>query len=83
MIQFEIRKTWRNHLGNQRIDPLRIYEPRTIAEVQELPRVTQETQGDAVTISPRLVDLSQAEQGGSFQHLYQIAFADRAGGEAD
>ena len=35
---FEVRKTWKNHLGNQRIDPLRIYEPRSIAEVQEVVR---------------------------------------------
>ncbi len=33
---FEIRRTWKNHLGNQRIDPLRIYEPRSIAEVREI-----------------------------------------------
>ncbi len=39
---FEVRKTWRNHLGNQRIDPLRIYEPRTIAEVQEIVRLARE-----------------------------------------
>ena len=39
---FAIRKTWRNHLGNQRIDPLRIYEPRTIAEVQEIVRLARE-----------------------------------------
>jgi FAD/FMN-containing dehydrogenase len=42
MMQFEIRKTWRNHLGNQRIDPLRIYEPRSIAEVQEIVRLARE-----------------------------------------
>ncbi|MEY2441324.1 MAG: hypothetical protein QOJ46_750, partial [bacterium] len=42
MTEFEIRKTWKNHLGNQRIDPLRIYEPRTIAEVQEIVRLARE-----------------------------------------
>ena len=42
MASFEIRKTWKNHLGNQRIDPLRIYEPRTIAEVQEIVRLARE-----------------------------------------
>ena len=42
MASFDIRKTWRNHLGNQRIDPLRIYEPRTIAEVQEIVRLARE-----------------------------------------
>jgi FAD/FMN-containing dehydrogenase len=42
MAAFDIRKTWKNHLGNQRIDPLRIYEPRTIAEVQEIVRLARE-----------------------------------------
>ncbi len=42
MTSFDIRKTWKNHLGNQRIDPLRIYEPRTIAEVQEIVRLARE-----------------------------------------
>ena len=40
-MQFEVRKTWKNHLGNQRIDPLRIYEPRSIAEVQEVVRLAR------------------------------------------
>ena len=26
-LPYEVRKTWRNHLGNQSIDPLRVYEP--------------------------------------------------------
>lgn len=30
---FETRQTWTNHLGNQSIDPLRIYAPRSIDEV--------------------------------------------------
>lgn len=42
MMQFQTRKTWKNHLGNQRIDPLRIYEPRSIAEVQEVVRLARE-----------------------------------------
>ena len=42
MASFEIRKTWKNHLGNQRIDPLRIYEPTTIAEVQQIVRLARE-----------------------------------------
>ena len=42
MGSFEIRKTWKNHLGNQRIDPLRIYEPRSIAEVQEIVRLARD-----------------------------------------
>jgi len=40
-MSFEVRKTWRNHLGNQRIDPLRIYEPRSIAEVQAIVRTAR------------------------------------------
>ena len=42
MAAFDIRKTWKNHLGNQRIDPLRIYEPRTIAEVPEIVGLARE-----------------------------------------
>ena len=41
-MHFTVRKTWRNHLGNQRIDPLRIYEPRSIAEVQAIVRLARE-----------------------------------------
>jgi FAD/FMN-containing dehydrogenase len=41
-MHFDVRKTWKNHLGNQRIDPLRIYEPRSIAEVQEIVRLARE-----------------------------------------
>ena len=36
MTAFEVRKTWKNNFGNQRIDPLRIYEPRSIEEVVEI-----------------------------------------------
>jgi hypothetical protein len=32
-LAYEVRTTWRNHLGNQSIDPLRIYEPRSIDDV--------------------------------------------------
>jgi len=39
---FEVRHTWRNHLGNQRIDPLRIYAPRTIEQVSEIVRQAEE-----------------------------------------
>lgn len=42
MTSFEIRKTWKNHLGNQRIDPLRIYEPRSIAEVRQIVLLARE-----------------------------------------
>ena len=30
---FDVRTTWENHLGNQSVDPLRIYEPETIEQV--------------------------------------------------
>jgi FAD/FMN-containing dehydrogenase len=39
---FEVRKTWSNHLGNQRTDPLRIYEPRTIDDVVAIVRTARE-----------------------------------------
>jgi L-gulono-1,4-lactone dehydrogenase len=39
---FDVRRTWRNHLGNQRIDPLRIYAPRSIEEVSQIVRQAEE-----------------------------------------
>jgi FAD/FMN-containing dehydrogenase len=39
---FAVRKTWKNHLGNQRIDPLRIYEPRSIEDVVAIVRTARE-----------------------------------------
>ena len=41
-MEFETRKTWKNHLGNQRIDPLRIYTPRTIDDVVEIVRLAEQ-----------------------------------------
>ncbi|HWC25997.1 MAG TPA: FAD-binding protein, partial [Solirubrobacteraceae bacterium] len=41
-MRFQTRRTWRNHLGNQRIDPLRIYEPRSIDDVQAIVRLARE-----------------------------------------
>lgn len=35
---FAQRHTWTNHLGNQRIDPLRIYRPTSIEQVSEIVR---------------------------------------------
>lgn len=35
---FAQRHTWTNHLGNQRIDPLRIYTPSSIEQVSEIVR---------------------------------------------
>src|ERR1700694_3628012 len=44
---FEVRTTWRNHLGNQRTDPLRIYKPSTIEEVSAIVRAAD---GAGVTV---------------------------------
>ena len=38
---YEVRKTWTNHLGNQSIDPLRIYTPRSIDEVVTIVRAAE------------------------------------------
>jgi L-gulono-1,4-lactone dehydrogenase len=35
---FALRRTWKNHLGNQQIDPLRIYTPTTVEHVSEIVR---------------------------------------------
>jgi len=35
-MDYEVRKTWRNHRGNQQIDPLRTYRPTTIGQVSEI-----------------------------------------------
>ena len=39
---FTVRKSWQNHLGNQSIDPLRIYEPQTIEEVVVIVRAAED-----------------------------------------
>jgi hypothetical protein len=39
---FEVRQAWKNHLGNQQIDPLRIYDPGSIDEVSAIVRVAEE-----------------------------------------
>ncbi len=36
MRNYKVRTAWKNHLGNQRITPLRIYEPATIDEVAQV-----------------------------------------------
>ncbi|MEY2518087.1 MAG: hypothetical protein QOJ89_5451 [bacterium] len=41
-MDFQTRTTWKNHLGNQRIDPLRIYRPESIADVQAIVRLARE-----------------------------------------
>ncbi|MEA2219127.1 MAG: hypothetical protein QOJ35_1753 [Solirubrobacteraceae bacterium] len=38
---YATRRTWRNHLGNQSIDPLRIYEPRSIDDVVAIVRAAE------------------------------------------
>jgi hypothetical protein len=42
MSGFEVRQTWTNHLGNQHIDPLRIYEPSSIDEVSAIVREAEQ-----------------------------------------
>lgn len=37
-LPYEVRSTWENHLGNQTVDPLRIYEPETIEQVAAIVR---------------------------------------------
>ncbi len=44
---YEVRQTWRNHLGNQHIDPLRIYAPRSVEEVC---RIVQQAEEDGVGV---------------------------------
>ncbi|MEA2193063.1 MAG: hypothetical protein QOI73_3184, partial [Solirubrobacteraceae bacterium] len=39
---FEVRKTWRNHLGNQSVDPLRVYAPGSIGEVVQIVRLAEQ-----------------------------------------
>lgn len=39
---YKVRTTWRNHLGNQSIDPLRIYAPQSIADVAAIVRAAEE-----------------------------------------
>src|SRR5579859_1161049 len=44
---FAWRHTWSNHLGNQRIDPLRIYAPTSVEQVSEIVR---EAEAAGVTV---------------------------------
>lgn len=41
-LPFDVRTTWTNHLGNQSVDPLRIYRPRTIEQVAEVVREAEQ-----------------------------------------
>jgi hypothetical protein len=46
-LTFSLRRTWRNHTGNQGIDPLRIFEPTTLGELVD---IVQEAEQDGVTV---------------------------------
>jgi hypothetical protein len=46
-VAFQRRKRWRNHTGNQSVEPLRIYRPATLAELREIVR-TAEADGATV-----------------------------------
>jgi hypothetical protein len=35
-LSFDSRSAWKNHLGNQSVDPLRIYQPNTIEQVRAI-----------------------------------------------
>ena len=47
MLTFQTRRRWRNHTGNQSVEPLRIYRPAALAEVREIVR-TAEADGTTV-----------------------------------
>src|SRR5215208_372011 len=46
-LSFKVRTTWENHLGNQSVDPLRIYEPESIEQVAI---IVQEAEKAGVTV---------------------------------
>jgi L-gulono-1,4-lactone dehydrogenase len=46
-LTFSLRRKWRNHAGNQGIDPLRVLEPTTL---QELVRIVQDAERDGCTV---------------------------------
>ena len=41
-LSYRRRQTWENHLGNQSVDPLRIYAPETIEEVSAIVREAEQ-----------------------------------------
>ena len=55
-LSFELRTTWANHLGNQSIDPLRIYQPDSVDQVAEIVRAAH-ARG-----VPVLLDAAQSTQ---------------------
>src|SRR5215211_4384155 len=44
---FARRQVWKNHTGNQSIEPLRIYEPRSL---EEIVAIIREAEGNDVTV---------------------------------
>jgi hypothetical protein len=46
-LTFSLRRKWRNHTGNQGIDPLRTVQPTTVSEIAELVR---EAERDGCTV---------------------------------
>ena len=40
-VAYKTRKRWRNHTGNQSVEPLRIYRPGTLEELQEIVRTAE------------------------------------------
>ena len=46
-VTFSLRRNWRNHAGNQGIDPLRILRPTS---VEELVEIVQAAERDGVTV---------------------------------
>jgi hypothetical protein len=46
-VTFSLRRRWRNHTGNQGVDPLRILEPTTLAELVE---IVQQAERDGCTV---------------------------------
>jgi FAD/FMN-containing dehydrogenase len=46
-VAFQQRKRWRNHTGNQSIEPLRIYRPATLDDLRE---IVQSAERDGTTV---------------------------------
>ncbi len=46
-LTFSLRRQWRNHTGNQGIDPLRVLEPTTL---QEVVRIVKDAERDGCTV---------------------------------
>ena len=40
-VAFQKRKRWRNHTGNQSVEPLRIYRPASLADLREIVRTAE------------------------------------------